>query len=323
MFNRLSPDELLAGIRERAGQRAREAVRPEGPSMIARPRPVRHVLDAARPSPQVTARMDGYTAVVALRPPPARHQDLETLRRVMAANERVAFDELSHQGTVIERLERDTAALSARLEELEQRTDQALGSVVEGLGRFQKQIAPGGAADLAELKQAAQVQQIQSVVTALQSAAYGEQGAVFSRNNLALAANQLAWTYVGPALQRLGVLSGAQAQWVSTLAPLGSLVTGGLTLGRRQHVRFISGVANFNGNMAVIESLRPRIADADWPQFARRTDIAVNATTTFGTPFPGTAVVRNGVLALVQVGASRAPFRGQVVWLIDTGANGG
>lgn len=343
MFNRLTADELLAaasdafrgdrasahsvlaGLRERAGQRAREIGSPvTRPSMVSRPTPARRPLQAPAPPRPMTARVDGYTAAVSLRPAAARHDDLEVLRRAVADNERVAFEELAHHGAVIERLERETAALAARVDAIDQRTDQALSGVVEGLGQFKREIGRAGAtADVAALKRAAQLQQVQGVVSSVQSAAYGEQGAVLTRNNLALAANQLAWMYAGPALQRLGLVTATQAQLLAAVAPLGSLVTGGLTLGRRQHVRFISGVATFDGTgTPVIESLQPRIADAAFPDFARRTDIPVTATTLNGRPFPGTAVVRNGILVLVPF-STEVDFEGRVAWMVDTGANSG
>jgi hypothetical protein len=341
VFNRLTADELLAaasgafrgdragaqsilaGLRERAVQRAKEAGSPTGPSMASRPTPAPRPLEAPPPPRPMTVRVDGYTATVSLRPAAARHDDLEVLRRAVAANERVAFDELAHHAAVIERLERETAALSAKVGAIDQRTDQALGGVVEGLGQFKREIGRVGAvADVAALKSAAQLQQVQGVVSSVQSAAYGEQGSVFNRNNLTLAANQLAWMFAGPALQRLGLVSTAQAQLLAAVAPLGSLVTGGLTLGRRQLVRFITGISTFPGNPRfVIETLRPKIADAEFAAFARRTDVPVTVTSLETKPFPGAGVVRNGFLLLIT--PDEGMFKGRVAWMVDTGANSG
>ena len=298
--NRTSARSILDGVKERAGQRAREA------------------LD------QRLGGMIGGTAA-----PATASKPLPVLRAT-TANERALLDEMAHQRKVTARLERENAELSAKVEKIEKRSDQALMGVVEGLGQFKKQIGPAGVSQVAALAQAAQIQQVSGVVASVQSAAYGERGSVFSRNNLLLAGNQLAWMFAGPALQSLGIMSGATAQLVASLAPVGSLVTGGLTLGRTQHVRFISGVSAFMGTQrTVIEQLRNRIAEADWEEFSKRTDIPVSVTTVSGEPFDGSAAVRNGVLVITLpppglglILLESVP-RASVAWMVDTGADGG
>ena len=143
-----------------------------------------------------------------------------------------------------------------------------------------------------------------------------------------LAVNQLAWMYAGNMLQRLGLATRYQAQLITALAPIGSLVTGGLTLGRTQHVRFITGTATLDrANPTAVISLRDRIADAEWPGFSQRTDVPVSVTTLNGTPFFGSASVQHGVLVIsVERDAglmARALFEIRLAWMVDTGADGG
>ena len=302
--DRASARSLLAGVRERAGERAREALDRRLGDVASRPMP------ALRSSP------------------PARRDDVERLRRTSAANERALLDEIGYQRKVNARLERENAELSARVAAIEERTDQTLMGVVEGLGQFKKQVGTVGASEVAALAQAAQLQQVSGVVASVQSAAYGERGSVLSSNNLLLAGNQLAWMFAGPALQQLGIMSGSTARLIASLAPLGTLITGGLTLGRTQHVRFISGVSTFSATQTTaIESLRHRIAEADWEEFSQRTDVPVSVTTiTGGGQFRGTAVVENGVL-VIRLPLPRDMFplgtSGSVAWMVDTGADGG
>jgi len=334
--DRSAAQSILAGVRERAGERAREALDRRlgrtAPTAASRPLPALRSSPPTRPAAPMTVRVNGRRTVASTATAPARRDDVEMLRRTSAANERALLDDIAFQRKVAARLERDHAELAARVESIEKRTDQAVMGVVEGLGQFKKQFAAVGPSDVAALAQAAQLQQVSGVVASVQSAAYGERGSVLSRNNLLLAGNQLAWMFVGPALQRLGIMSGATAQLISTLAPLGTLITGGLTLGRVQHVRFVSGVSEFRGaQRTVIETLRNRIAEADWPEFSKRTDIPVSVMTMSGTPFNGTAVVQDGVLVITVPppgGGGGIPlllgdFRERVAWMVDTGADGG
>jgi hypothetical protein len=337
--DRASARSILDGVRARAGERAREAFDQRlggasGGSRAApsRPLPALRTSPPPRPAGPMTIRVNGRRSIASATTPAARRDDVELLRRTTAANERALLDEIGHQRKVTARLERATAELSTKVEAIEKRTDQAVMGVVEGLGKFKKQIGPvGGASQVAALAQAAQIQQVSNVVASVQSAAYGERGSVLSSNNLLLAGNQLAWMFAGPALQRLGIMSGATAQLITSLAPLGTLITGGLTLGRSQHVRFVSGVAKFEGTQQTyIESLRPRIADADWEEFSRRVDIPVSVTTFTGVPFTGTAIVRDGVLVISLPGGGgggflllEGPSSGSLAWMVDTGADGG
>jgi len=301
--NRTAVQSILDGVKERAGARAREAL---------------------------DQRLSGAIGGSGPAASSSASRALPVLRTT-TANERALLDEIAHQRKVTRRLERESAELSARVEKIEKRTDQALMGVVEGLGQFKRQAGRAGtAAEVAALQQATQLQQVSSVVASVQSAAYGERGSVLSNNNLLLAANQLVWIFAGPALQRLGIMSGATAQLIASLAPIGSLITGGLTLGRSQHVRFVSGVTSFFGTQRIaIETLRNRIAEADWEEFSKRTDIPVSVTTVSGEPFNGSAAVQNGVLVITLpppglgfILLEGAPSA-RVAWMVDTGADGG
>lgn len=335
--DRLSARSLLDGVKERAGARARGALDQQlggvpAASSAARPLPTLRTSPPSQPSGPMTLRVNGKRTIASTAIPAARRDDVERLRRTTTANERALLDEIAHQRRVTRRLERENAELSSRVEKIEKRTDQALMGVVEGLGQFRKLSGPAVDSQLAALTQANQLQQLSNVVASVQSAAYGERGSVLSSNNLLLVGNQLAWMFAGPALQRLGIMSGPTAQLISSLAPLGTLITGGLTLGRTQHVRFISGVATLSSSqMTVVESLRSRIADADWAEFSRRTDVPVSVTTlTGGGQFTGTAVVRNGVLVISLppppgglLFFHDSTNTGSVAWMVDTGADGG
>jgi hypothetical protein len=173
---------------------------------------------------------------------------------------------------------------------------------------------------------------VTAVVSSTQAAAYGERGSLLATNNLLLAGNQLFWILIDPLLRSLGISGGASPSFLTWLAPLGTLATGHLVLGNRQHVRFISGVAAFEGKTPVVlEPLRSRIADGLWPEFRRRTDVPV--TVTWLDPILGAdllAVVREGVLAIVIVRyddhslAHPVPFPAtRVAWMVDTGVDVG
>ncbi|MEO8078744.1 MAG: hypothetical protein ABI818_20635, partial [Acidobacteriota bacterium] len=124
-----------------------------------------------------------------------------------------------------------------------------------------------------------QIQNVTNVVNSVQAAAYGQKGRLLATNNLLLAGNQLFWTLLDPVLQRVGALDAASATVVAALAPLGSLLTGGVLLADRQTVRFISGTATFdNTHREFRESLRDQVGERLWPAFRRRTDVPVNLT---------------------------------------------
>jgi hypothetical protein len=175
------------------------------------------------------------------------------------------------------------------------------------------------------------LQQVTAVVTSVQATAYGRRGSVLAKDNLLLAGNQLFWIFLDPALRSFGLLRGESTGFVTWLAPLGTLLTGHLMLGNRQHVRFISGMATFVGKTRLARiSLEGRIAGSLWPDFQRRTDVPV--TTVVLDPEDGlgsAAIVREGVLqVLITVAddgpdAVELPTTVRVAWMVDTGADVG
>jgi hypothetical protein len=118
----------------------------------------------------------------------------------------------------------------------------------------------------------------------------------------------------------LGLVKGTAPSLAVWLAPVGGLVTGQLVLGRRQHVRFVSGVATFDGSSRFIfRSLKNDIAPAMWPEFQQRTDLTVTVAQIDGTDRVSlAAVVRNGTL-MIAAFSIETPFQGRVAWMIDLG----
>jgi hypothetical protein len=183
-----------------------------------------------------------------------------------------------------------------------------------------------------------QIQNVTNVVHTVQGVAYGQKGKVFSRNNLLLAGNQLVWSSLEPLLKSAGVVSATGAPLVAGLAALGTLVSGGVLLGERQHERFITGVTTFDGpTTEIVESLRDKVAEGFWPTFRDREDIPVTVTAV-DPPMALAFVVgtvRRGVLILTKLNniipggspESLGPVggfpHGRVAWTIDLGPDFG
>src|SRR5262249_19122115 len=202
------------------------------------------------------------------------------------SNARAGLGGLRRHARPIARLDRSTAALPDQVSPLQARADVTLSGLVTGFAGLERQVrnavrpqvvAAAGqpppssvgepretrpvrrvrqSPQLQRLQQAralraqafrAQVKEVTSVVNTVQATAFGQRGSVFATNNLLLAGNQLFWTFLDPVLQRVGVLDATSATVVAALAPLGTLATGQILLADRQHVRFISGVAVFDG----------------------------------------------------------------------------
>jgi len=172
-----------------------------------------------------------------------------------------------------------------------------------------------------------QIQSVTTVVNTVQAAAFGERGSILSTNNLLLAGNQLFWSLLDPVLQITGALNPASATVVAALAPIGTLFTGEILLGDRQHVRFVSGVTQVPNTAGAVvrESLRGRVAEGEWPRFRERTDVLI----TFVTSPPG--INASDVVVSVNQGSVeiRVPFGVEtdrvtpfirVAWTVDTGA---
>ncbi len=80
-----------------------------------------------------------------------------------------------------------------------------------------------------------QIQNVTNVINSVQAAAYGQRGRLLATNNLLLAASQLFWNLLDPLLQQAGVLDAVSATALAALAPIGTLMSGEILLGERQH----------------------------------------------------------------------------------------
>src|SRR5262249_5504081 len=177
----------------------------------------------------------------------------------------------------------------------------------------------------------ARIQQVTAVVNSMQSAAFGEKGSLLNTNNVLLAANQLLWTFIDPILRAAGFDLGPSPSVLTWLSPVGTLVTGQVALGGRQHVRFISGVSTFDGVSSVTEPLKGRLASSFYKTFKRRTDVPVTAVALDDSLSGVTllASVSNGDLTIRLDsdgggGLGFVPARpGRVAWVGDTGVDGG
>jgi hypothetical protein len=166
----------------------------------------------------------------------------------------------------------------------------------------------------------------------MQSAAFGEKGSLLNTNNLLLAANQLLWTFIEPILRTAGFDLGPSPSVLTWLSPVGTLVTGQVVLGDRQHVRFISGVTTFDGTTSsVTEPLKKRLASSFFKEFKRRTDVPVTAVALDESlsGFTIAASVSNGDLTIQLLDAGGGDLDlllaqpGRVAWMVDTGVDGG
>lgn len=222
----------------------------------------------------------------------------------------------------LETLRQSHLALSRKVRELEDKAAGDASALLKHLSGFEGLQTQAQRA----LETSQMIQGAINVVSTLQSTAYGQPGSVLSNTNLLLAGNQLLWTYLDPIATRLGLPVGPAPSALAHWAPLFSLVTARVMVGDRQHVRFISGIATFDGDDPVrLEGLRARIATGLWSDFQGRTDVAVTAQPL--APFRNVFVsadVHQGTLRLVATPRRRGVARGlRVAWIVDTGdANG-
>ena len=222
----------------------------------------------------------------------------------------------------LENLRQGHLALSRKVRELEDKAAGDASALLKHLSGFEGQQTQAQRA----LETSQLIQGAVSVVSTLQSTAYGQPGSVLSSTNLLLAGNQLLWTYLDPIAKGLGLPVGPAPSALAHWAPLFSLITARVVVGDRQHVRFISGIATFDsGNPIRLEGLRSRIATGLWSDFQRRADIAVTAQPL--APFRNVFVsadVHQGTLRLVAAPRDGGVAKGlRVAWIVDTGdANG-
>jgi hypothetical protein len=296
-------------------------------------------------------------------PPPSLESSrpraqLAALQRVSVRNDERSFAAIQHNARSIDALAKAQAELAERVAAVEigGRADllRALAGKLSSLERriettaiAQPRTAQVAARSLSatvsrqgqalrEQARAAMIQKLSATAAGLENAAYGTKGSPLAKGNLLLAANQLLWSFGPDVLRTLGLLSPAASSKLAWLAPIGSLVTGEVVLGRRQHERFVSGVAtnlarssglpapggvilfSSSTTLSTRVSLRPYIASGAWFDFQRRTDVAVTTSVVSINPdVRAAASVERGVLRLSIAGGG-ASGDTRIAWIVDT-----
>jgi len=353
--DRTNVSDLLAGIKQRAEERARERFARDAERLVpGPPTPTAPAMPAAPakpiPSPRldpdwpVDLRLEGGKRVRAtVVPGIARKKDVADLARVTDANNQRTFNELNRQRKAIARLRKAQAKLARQVTALQQQSDQAMVRVLDGIRGFEQQfkavqtqnqhlvtslktsrtVAAQQRQELRTLTVASHVQTVNAAVSSVQAAAYGERGNIFGKNNLILAGNQIFWGFLGPVLQGLGLISATSASIVGAVAPVGSITVGQVALGNQQHERFVSGVATFDGQQTQVrQSLEDSVATGFWPSFQTRTGVPVTLSQ---IDFPTTFLVgrvNNGFIE-IESRFEQVPPAGRVGWTVDLGADVG
>jgi hypothetical protein len=368
--DRGSLSRIVDNAKERTRERLLDALAPAAPDPkrpVPGPAPAARSMPRPAPDREIEIRLrSGRRLRARIAPAVARRQDLVAVARVSADNTRRAFDTLRRHRGAIAGLKQSNEDLAKKVSTLEQRGDLELVGLLQGFASLQRQVRDVGArtqaiavaagvpaptrpmeppprqpsgprqqlGEMRELQRLALRSQIQSattVVNTVQAAAYGERGSIFATNNLLLAGNQLFWSLLDPVLERAGVLNAASATIFAALAPIGTLLTGEVLLGDRQHVRFISGVTTVPTNGDVVsESLRGRVAEGAWPAFRDRTDVPVTAAVTDPPGFSASNVLIRVSQGAVEIAVPPSPVTGiafirvvpsiRVAWTVDTGA---
>jgi hypothetical protein len=314
----------------------------------------------ARP---VTIRLPNNRQVRgAIAPAAAHRDDVAALRRVMTTNNRRAFAAIQHNARAIDALARSVRELALIVAELQARGGpaqlQGLLDSIEGLDlRLRQQGATTASLsnDLQLQARTARIEKLNTTANMMQTAAFGEQGKLFSRTNLKLAGNNLLWGFMGDAMRGLGVLAPGETSALGWLGPVASLAVSHVTLSQPPEPepepeptpppppeRFITGIAtNFEPISGLVGG------DAGLPQFLfqqfrlpllnhfqdpvaqkefiARKDVPVTATllgdpfTNFAPEFPVMAFVNQGVLEIRVFGESEETAV-RVSFLVDTAA---
>jgi hypothetical protein len=349
---------LLQDVQQRAQERARDAVRTRlgpferTPLTLRKPSAPEPVPPVAPNWPVEIRLQKGRKVRATLVPGAARREDLAAVADVSAANDRQAFDAIQQQNEAIESLRRSHAELMNKVATLQAQADRSTVGLLQGITSLEQQLQTARSRVLTQtlssrrqavrqqraldsMATTTQIQNVNSVVNSMQAAAFGEKGSLLTTNNLLLAANQLLWQFIDPLLRGLGFALGPSPSLLTWLSPVGSLLTGQLVVGNRQHVRFISGVVTFDGSGSFkeSESLRSRLSDSSFKDIKRRTDVPATAVPLDqGIPaFAVSAAVRNAVVtvSVLDFGegggglAFEVPPRGKVAWMVDTGVDGG
>lgn len=244
-------------------------------------------------------------------------------------------------GDAIRDLRRSHDELASQVKALQRQANTTLVDLLQGLAAFErrfravqaqnrmmhvearraKALAIRRTKQLALRKVNERVQALTSAAATMQTAAYGHKGALWHRNNVLLAGNQLLWTFADPLLRNAGFLRDPSPSLLSLLAPVGMLLTGHIALGNQQHVRFVSGIATMpRGLTDVRESLRHRIASGLWPDFRGRTDVPVTIVSLDAAhALIYVGVVEDGSLRIRSDKSRETDLR--VAWMVDTGAD--
>lgn len=274
----------------------------------------------------VQRRLERQRAARRTPAPASAQRELEALKRShQQLEEKVAALQQQANLSLLDMIERLTQ-LGGQVRTMAVRSRAAQAAQARAT-RDVKSLAVRRIKELRTLQAKERVQSVRAAVTSVETAAYGQKGSVLKKNNLLLMGNQLLWTFVEPVLRSTGFVTPATATLIASLAPVGQLLTGAATLGRQQHVRFISGVSSFEpGQQLVVERLRPFVADALWPAFARRTGVPVTVTPLNGGATGFAARVQDGMLIIERTsfllsGGSGGAAR--VAWMLDMGANVG
>jgi hypothetical protein len=343
---------MLQDVQQQIRERAREAVRKriesslpgasDSPS-VGKPAALRSVPPLS-PSGPVEIRLDkGRRVRATIVPGAARRDDVAAFREANATNTRRAFEALQEQSEAIESLRRSQTELTRKVAALQAQSDRSVVGLLQGMAGLEQRLQTTKVRErvlrtqnlsartmaarqqraLNSMATTARIQQVNAVVNSVQSAAFGEKGSLLATNNLLLAANQLLWTFIDPILRGMGFALGPSPSLLTWLSPVGSLLTGQVALGNRQHVRFISGIANFDGTSNLVtESLRSRLADGFFKEFRRRTDVPITAVALDVTISSRiVAFVRDGTVFIAF--ESEAAQTGRVAWIVDTGVDGG
>ena len=340
----------LLGVRDATRQRSAPSGAVPAAAKPSAPQPV----PPLSPNWPVEIRTDkGRRVRATLVPGAARRDDVAAFREASAANTRRAFETLQRQGEALESLKRSHAELTRKVAVMQAQHERSVVGLLQGITNLEQRLQTSKVhervlqrrnrsartrvtrqqRELSSVTSRSYINQVNSVVNSMQAAAFGDKGSLLTTNNVLLAANQLAWQFVDPVLRAMGFPIGPSPSLLMWLSPVGSLLTGQLVLGNRQHVRFISGVTTFTGSDdervndgtgAITESLKPRLAKSFFEEFRKRTDVPV--TTVALDRIGGTifATVTNGVLRIeVNLDDNDQQPEGRVAWTVDTGVDGG
>ena len=277
-------------------------------------------------------------------PPSTDARTTEPASRVELRELKKSHEELSERVAALqERSEQALKGLLKSMAGMERRVETAVTQTQKLLleSRSASALAASQGEELRALAIKASIDKVTAAVNTAQAAAFGQKGSLTAPNNLTLLANQLAWTFLEPLLRGLGIQTGVSPGVVDYLVPLGALFTGQVALSNDQHVRFVTGIAEFDGSRFIVsESLHGRVAESFLPKVRKRTDVAVSLTPLDPVDAVFSARVEDGTLRITAmvpdptlptttlfigpiVPAGVSAPRARVAWMVDLGADVG